>query len=70
ETRRQEKPQELTDQDQSQEESQEGEEGEEGEEVEEGEEDSASEVTKRRPRHHHGISGSNKSSYLGHPLSE
>ncbi|XP_021049899.1 secretogranin-1 [Mus pahari] len=58
EARRQEKPQELTDQDQSQEES------------EEGEEDSAYEVTKRRPRHHHGRSQSNKSSYKGHPLSE
>lgn len=58
EARRQEKPQELTDHDQSQEESEESEEG------------TASEVTKRRPRHHHGRSRSNKSSYEGHPLSE
>ncbi|XP_034352459.1 secretogranin-1 [Arvicanthis niloticus] len=58
EARRQEKSQELTDNDQSQEESEEGEEG------------AASEVTKRRPRHHHGRSRSSKSSYEGHPLSE
>ncbi|XP_052037652.1 secretogranin-1 [Apodemus sylvaticus] len=58
EARGQEKPQELTDLDQSLEESEEGEEG------------AASEVTKRRPRHHHGRSRPNKPSYEGHPLSE
>lgn len=59
EARRQEKPQELPDQDQSEEESEEGEEG------------TTSEVTKRRPRHHHWRSQSNMPSYEGrHPLSE
>ncbi|GAB1286937.1 Secretogranin-1 [Apodemus speciosus] len=58
EARGQEKPQELIDHDQSQEESEEGEEG------------AASEISKRRPRHHHGRSQPNKPSYEGHPLSE
>lgn len=59
EARGQEQPQELPDHDQSQEESEEGEEG------------AASEITKRRPRHHHhGRSQPNRPSYEGHPLSE
>lgn len=59
EARRQEKqPQELSNHDQSEEES------------EEVEEDGTSEVTKRRPRHHHGRSRPNKSSQEGHPVLE
>ncbi|CAO2578650.1 Chgb [Lemmus lemmus] len=59
EARRQGKqPQELSNHDQSEEES------------EEVEEDGTSEVTKRRPRHHHGRSRLNKSSQEGHPVLE
>ncbi|XP_027277510.1 secretogranin-1 [Cricetulus griseus] len=59
EARRQEKqPQELSNHNQSEEES------------EEDEEDMASEVDKRRPRHHHGRSRPNKPSQEGHPVLE